>query len=281
MNCLGIKAKRSLMIIIKELQSFTLENKLLRMPAIGFGDFYKKRKSNYRGGKVSYLLKIPKNSFSYLESIPYEIYLDCTELNMEVNSLKISLMKNIYFNCKNNNKKHFMTYSKKELAFKNYVSKKNLDKYYIKDEIQIPQQENNENNIQKEIYTFLENIKTIEVDYKFPKKELIPFCIGGLISILFSLKIGITYKERRSDSIFELPIQLLDGNSMNLKVYNPNPNLNNNLNNQKINIDDNINSLDEGDKINNIEQSDNDFVIINHEDFEKVFFKGKNKNEYY
>ena len=73
----GIKAKRSLMIIIKEFQSFTLENKLLRMPAIGFGDFYKKRKSNYRGGKVSYLLKIPKNSFSYLESIPYEIYLDC------------------------------------------------------------------------------------------------------------------------------------------------------------------------------------------------------------
>ena len=68
---------------------------------------------------------------------------------------------------------------------------------------------------------------------------------------------------------------------MNLKVYNPNPNLNNNLNNQKINIDDNINSLDEGDKINNIEQSDNDFVIINHEDFEKVFFKGKNKNEFY
>ena len=48
---------------------------------------------------------------------------------------------------------------------------------------------------------------------------------------------------------------------MNLKVYNPNPNLNN--------------------KINNIEQSDNDFVIINHEDFEKVFFKGKNKNEFY
>ena len=167
------------------------------------------------------------------------------------------------------------------MAFKNYVSKKNLDKYYIKDEIQIPQQENNENNIQKEIYTFLENIKTIEVDYKFPKKELIPFCIGGLISILFSLKIGITYKERRSDSIFELPIQLLDGNSMNLKVYNPNPNLNNNLNNQKIHNDDNINSLDEGDKINNIKQSDNDFVIINHEDFEKVFFKGKNKNEFY
>ena len=269
----GIKAKRSLMIIIKEFQSFTLENKLLKMPAIGFGDFYKKKKSKYKGGKVSCLLKIPKNSYSYLESIPFEIFLDCTELNMEVKSVKITLMKNTYFNDKKNNQKHFITNSKDELVLKEFTFLKNLDKYYIKDEIQFPQENNNfENSIQKEIYLFLENMKTIEVDYYFPDKELKPFCIGGLISILFSLRVGIIYKEKRSISYFELPIQLLDGNSINLKIYNPN--LNDNISNNLINPikNTNINSLDESDKI--IEESD-DFVVINHQDFEKLFFEGK------
>ena len=117
-------------------------------------------------------------------------------------------------------------------------------------------------------------MKTIEVDYYFPDKELKPFCIGGLISILFSLRVGIIYKEKRSISYFELPIQLLDGNSINLKIYNPsvNNNLNNNLISPIKNNDDNINSLDESDKI--IEESDY-FVVINHQDFEKLFFEGK------
>ena len=181
-----------------------------------------------------------------------------------------------YFNYKKSNQKHFMTYSIKKLASKEIVLVQNLDKYYIKDEIQIPQENNNfENNVQKEIYSFLENMKTIEVDYTFEKKELMPFCIGGLISILFSLRVGINYKEKRSVSYFELPILLLDGNSINLKIYNPNQN-NNPMNQINNNNNDIINSPDESDKIINIEQL-NEFVVINHEDFEKLFFEGKNK----
>ena len=46
-DLLGLKSKRALMIIIKSFLKFTFENKLLKMPAIGFGDFYKKKKSKW------------------------------------------------------------------------------------------------------------------------------------------------------------------------------------------------------------------------------------------
>ncbi len=97
----GIKAKRTLMIFIRGYKYYTLENKLLKMPANSFGDFYKRKKSKYKGGKISCLLRIPKNSFDYKEVIPFEIYLNCTELNMEISSIKISLFKFVYWNKKN------------------------------------------------------------------------------------------------------------------------------------------------------------------------------------
>ena len=296
----GIKAKKTLMIIIKEYQNYTFENKLLKMPAIGFGDFYKKKKYNYNGGRISCLLKIPKNSYNYFEIIPFEIFLDCNELDMEIKSLSISIMKNIYFNNKNQNKKHFKTYSKKIMASKEYTFVKTLDKYHINDEIQIQQENiNNLNNLNnyknfenifpKEIYSFFEDIKAIEIDYSLSDIILTPFCIGGLISIDFSLKVEINYKEESTSSYFELPIQLIDKRFLKLDIYNPNFNINNNIENEnKINNDNNniqnenknkyynINSFDEDDIIKNIEQSD-DFVVFNHEDFQKLFFEGKNK----
>ena len=48
----GIKAKRAIMIIIKRFEKFSNENKLLRIPAKAFGDFYKKKKFRYKGGRV-------------------------------------------------------------------------------------------------------------------------------------------------------------------------------------------------------------------------------------
>ena len=283
----GIQAKKSLMIIIKEFQNFTFENKLLKMPAIGFGDFYLQKKGNYNGGKVSCLLKIPKNSYNFYEIIPFEVYLDCTELNMEVKALTISILKNIYFNDKFNNKEHFRTFSKKVMASKEYTFVKTLVKYNFKDEIQIQQDNKDlENSCPKEIYSFFESMKTIETHFPFSNIVLTPFCIGGLISINFSLKVEINYKEKRSASFFELPIQFLDKSFLKLDIYTPNiqsnnnniqknnnniiQNENNNIQNENNNKYYNINSIDEY-----MEQSD-DFVVINHEDFQKVFFEGNN-----
>ena len=48
----GIKAKRTIMIIIKRFEKFSNENKLLRIPAKAFGDFYKKKNLNIKGEKL-------------------------------------------------------------------------------------------------------------------------------------------------------------------------------------------------------------------------------------
>ena len=48
----GIKAKRTLMIIIKRFEKFSNENKLLRIPANAFGDFYKKKNLNIKVEKL-------------------------------------------------------------------------------------------------------------------------------------------------------------------------------------------------------------------------------------
>ena len=114
----GLKSKRALMVFIKSFKKFTLENKLLKMPAIGLGDFYKKKKSEYMGGRLSCLLKIPKNSYFYFDKISFELYLDCTELNMDLASAKVILNKSVYTNEKKIRTKHFETVFTKDLIVK-------------------------------------------------------------------------------------------------------------------------------------------------------------------
>ena len=72
-------------------------------------EIFIKKKFKYQGGKVNCLLKLPKNKFYYFEKIPFEVYLDRTELNMKVKSIKLKLNMKIYFNSKGDQKIHFMT----------------------------------------------------------------------------------------------------------------------------------------------------------------------------
>ena len=48
----GIKARRALVIIIKRFEKFSYENKLLKIPANAFGDFYKKKSLNIKVEKL-------------------------------------------------------------------------------------------------------------------------------------------------------------------------------------------------------------------------------------
>ena len=291
----GIYAKRTLMIFIKGYKQFTLENKLLKIPATSFGDFYKKKKSKFKGGKVSCFLKIPKNSFTFFEIIPFEIYLDKSELNMEIKNIKISINRAVYFNYKEDLKKHDITDSNIELVSQEYPIDNNKfnenHKYEIKDDIQFPKDpEFWENLTSKNSYSLFENMKQIEFDYNFKDIELLPFCVGGLISVEYLLKVEINYKDKRSKSIFSLPIEFYENdikNYENIKI--PNNNIKNNqLNqiekNEKIKKDNNgyynINSIDEEDpnenkKIN--KEDSNDFVVYEEEDFEKIFLGEKKK----
>ena len=162
----GIKAKRALIIIIKGFQFFTKENKLLRIPTFGFGDFYKNQ-----NGKVSCLIEFPKNSFIYTEPISFKINLNCSESNIGVKALKISITKFIYFNKKVEHKKHFIIYLKKEIAKKEFTAKENLTKYEINGHLNLPFDFSNS----QEIYSTCERYKMMEVDWFSKIKKRINF----------------------------------------------------------------------------------------------------------
>ena len=278
----GIKAKRTLMIFIKGYKNYTLENKLLKMPASSFGDFYKKKKSKYKGGKISCLLRIPKNSFDYKEVIPFEIYLNCTELNLEIWAIKISLFKILFWNKKNDHKKHYKTHKKMELAFKIYPINKFLTKHEIKDNINVQFLYNN----MSIIYNRLDLLKEVEIDYNYNDIELLPFCIGGLISVEFNLEVEIRYKmEKIKSDILELPIEIYEKNFRDNEIIPQISNAKDNQINNKGNYSNstssqyyNINSINEedlkNDEIQNLEKPDN-FVIFEEDDFDKAFFGKK------
>ena len=70
-----LKVKRSLIIVVKNEAYFTKQNKLYKEPCI-ISNKKSKSKGNY-----NFEMILPKNVFFYDEEIPYEIKLDCTNLN--------------------------------------------------------------------------------------------------------------------------------------------------------------------------------------------------------
>ena len=115
---------------------------------------------------------------------------------------------------------------------------------------------------------------------------LLPFCIGGLISVEFDLKVEINYKMKNIKSdILELPIEIYEKNSGNNEIIPEISNAKDNqINNKENNSNStssqyyNINSINEEDlknnKVPNLEKPDN-FVIYELEDFDKAFFGKK------
>ena len=266
----GIKAKKSLIIIIKEHKKYTIENKLLKMPAFGFSDFYKKKEGKYKGGKVSCLLEMQKNSFTFNEFISFKINLNCTELNLGINLIRVSIIEFIYCNYKNDHKKRFMTSLKKELNYKEFPFSRNQTKYEINSYIKIPTVITGQG-----IYKIFENIHLIEIDYDFKKfgESLIPFCFGGLISSEYVFNVEIKYEKNISISSFNLPIEILNNENSDIKSLIALNNIKDNLKQKKDNDKKfNINSIDDYNKSN--ENLDN-FEVIDHDDFQKAFFGKK------
>ena len=236
----GLKAKRSLLIIIKRFENYSNENKLLKAPAIAFGDFYKKKKFRYKGGKVTCLLKLPKNRFYYSESIPLEIYLNCTELNMEVKEIILKVIMTVYFNFKEDEKGHKYK-DRIDLFTREYPVNISTNKYEIKDNIQLQKDKDFEDYASiNDKYCLLEDMKKIEIDHKFEKMILMPLCFGGLINSEYSFQVEIIYKENRSKSTLSLPIDLVENNNDDINIETDNG-----VNKDNNSYMNNINSFDE------------------------------------
>ena len=172
----GINAKRASIIIIKGDKTYSLENYLLNEPLKKFEDFYIKPYGDRKGGKVSCLLKIPKNCFNYFEPIPFEFYLDFSEYIMEIETIRISINSVVDFNQKDNHNKKLYSYTNLELISKEISIDSIFDKFQIKESFLLPKE-----NLLKNKYLYLDSLKEIEIDTKlFKYQKLIPICMGGL-----------------------------------------------------------------------------------------------------
>lgn len=127
------------------------------------------------------------------ELIPFEIHLNSTELSSEIKNIKVSLNQKVFCNYKSQQNKHFMTCDKKESISKNYNS---FDKNEIKDSISLPKDSEFLERISIiNIYLFFDNMKTIEINYNFDKnKNILPFCLGGLLNVEYYIIVDIEYK---------------------------------------------------------------------------------------
>lgn len=267
----GINAKRTIMIIIKRFEHFSNENKLLKIPKNVFGDFYKKKKFSYKGGKVTCFLKLPKNRFYYFELIPFEIYLDLSELNMEVKTIKISLVMKIFFNYKENEKEHRKTNKVLNLFIGEYPVDNSQNKFEIKKNIKLQKDDTFSQFFSlDDKYSLLEDMKKIEIDHQFENMTLMPFCFGGLINPEYIFQLDIIYKKNRSASSLIVPIDIYPHISKD-KSEKINNSVNNGENKSNNSLND-INSIVDNEIKQNMAESD-DFVVYDEDDFEKAFYK--------
>ena len=92
----SIKCKNSIGIIIQNRQNLLKENGLFKEAVEKFNDV---RKADLlrKYSKIAYLFRTDKNSYAYNEIIPYEIIMNCTECDIDISYLRVSLKRIIYF----------------------------------------------------------------------------------------------------------------------------------------------------------------------------------------
>ena len=211
----SIQAKKSIYIIIKNQQNFTLENLLYKSPSIEIKEI-EKHKLMINKGKFAAVLKLAKNVFTYEENIPFELEIDCSQLDMEIKSVEIYLLRIENKNYKNMRNK-VRNSSSSKISSKKINLIKGQPKYLINDDIQFPILADF-NPIQ--IYKYLDSLP--EINEKITNKiHLAPSCMGGLLSVDYFLII-----EFNIDSILTTDEKI----KMKIDFYSPynssqNPNI--------------------------------------------------------
>ena len=253
------------MIIIKRFENFTNENKLLKIPASVFKDFDKNNYSKKKG-KVTCLLKLPKNRFDYFEKIPFEIFLDFTELKSEVKNIELFLNMKITIFYKRD--EIWNKYTKKNISLvsREYSVDKSQKKLEIKDYIELHKDSKFSEYISlNEKYKCFEDMKKIEVDNNLEDITLTPFSLGEFIKIEYELQVRINYKNSFMWDTSFLPIDLDYYDNGCFLVTD---------NNERKNIISSGKDIDRNNLKQKMEESEG-FVIFEEDDFEKVLLKIK------
>ena len=273
-----IKCKKSIGIIIQNRQRLLKENGLLKNTIEKFNDVQKSEIFG-KNSKIAFWFKTDKNSYAYNEHIPYEIIINCTESDHIIDHLRVTLSRNIYFGANDKveksiilMKKYILPISSSNKIFKNsgYFQFPDLSDYFSVNPMSIYI------NFDKKI------INNFEKD--FSDVYLFPTCFSSLFICSYFLNLEIIFKSLFiKNEILSIPIELYTP----LKIADIEKNIND-IKTEKENLIINeetpegydLNSINNmmSEYTNNIVNKDNDFEIINKEDFYKILTDEKEKN---
>ena len=208
----SIRAKKTEIIVIKNNSYFSKYNGLYQEPAVCYKETTK-RKLFVSQGSFSANLKLPRNTFSYDEMIPFEVDIDATKLSIAIRAIRISINRNQRKNYQRNHQEA-RGQNKKECITKIIPLPKGQKKHHIEDVIQLKPENN-----PKETYKILDTDKR-KYSEKYSGVKLSPTCYGGLISCEYYIKMVLEMDTLLStDEDIRIPIDLYEPFMPN---YSPN-----------------------------------------------------------
>ena len=246
-------AKKTVCIVIKNIQLFSYSNHLLKIPTI-VNKNYEKTKGifGFKAKKVNCCFKLEKNAFCFNEAISFDIKLDCSILKVQINRIEISIRK-FYKKMHSSNIKKLREEKKECVIKKIYKIKKNSDYVYdLKSSISLPK----DNSYLPKVYSYFDKVSVEDVKNYLERVIITPPSYDGLIIINYFLKIKIVFDSFfTSNDELMIPIDFFSSNECaNFQ------NINNNSNQIKINLNNEVNTFN---KIDQNQNSQNDLPSYN------------------
>lgn len=202
-----IEARKSVEIIIKNNMYFSSLNGLLKTPAVLTKEKTKHKFAFFNYGSFKVDITLPKNIFSYTESMPFIVEIDCQKLSFNLKGLYVSINRTIRKNHQKNHQ-YVRSYDTVEIVNKTIPLIKGEKLYHVEDTITMPVSPPEINPV--EVYKQLDADKR-KHDEKFKKIKLFPTCYGGLLTCEYFIKVII-----QTDTLFStneefiLPIDIYE-----------------------------------------------------------------------
>ena len=232
-NFTSIKAKKSVVIIIKNNQYFSYLNKLFKSPTIYTKEISKHQYALFNKGSFTTTITLPKNSFAYDEIVPFKVEIDCSKLNINIKSIKVSLniIKKIH---EKGNLKEIKLKTTKEVVSKIIPLTIGNKIYPIDDMIKLPTTMDNPKCVYKKLDSDKRNFHP-----KFDNIVLYQSCYDGIITCEYNIRIMLEMDTLFSTNEFlEIPLDFYEPNYLNNQNDDSLPTLEdiskNNLENSKV-----------------------------------------------
>ena len=174
----SIFAKKTVVIIIKNNIYFSDINGLLKSPVIINREITKHKYIFFNYGDFKISIVLSKNIFSYDEKVQFIIDIDCNNLSIKIQGIKVILYREYKKNVQNSHEVNKRTDA--EELIQKYISLIDVEKnLHIEDNIKLPISPPELN--PKVIYSILDNDHR-RLKEKFKNILLFPACYGGLLT---------------------------------------------------------------------------------------------------